>query len=493
MRDKWQPKPGDRVLRPRRGKHSRLRRVLGIPSLFSAGFGDVGSSIYYALGVVALVALGATPVALVIAGIIFIFNSLTYAEGGAMVPEAGGSATFARYGFNDLGGFVSGWALILSYIATIAISAYTIPPYLSYFWPALKDPIIGTTFSMGVIVILILVNIIGIKESTRLNLLFIVFVITTQLVLVIIGFALILVPNPQDLIQHMFGAGNWPSTASLIFGISIASLCFTGVETIAQLAEETRHPEKKIPRAYMLLIVAVFTLFTGISVVALAAMTPQVLGDPVNGWARDPVAGVAANLPYPFLSTIFAPLVAIAASGILFGATNAGVLGSSRLVFNLATQRQFPAVLSGINHRFRTPHVAIVSFSGLAIILLIPGFFFARFFADLGALYVFGSLLSFAIAHASILSLRWRQPDLPRSFRLRWNISFKGRQLPVTAILGLLATSTIWVTVVSTEPISSGLAGGIWMIGGFIIYYFYRRRAGLPLTQTPTIETHTEV
>ena len=493
MRDKWQPKPGDRVLRPRRGKHFRLRRVLGIPSLFSAGFGDVGSSIYYALGVVALVALGATPIALIVAGIIFIFNSLTYAEGGAMVPEAGGSATFARYGFNDLGGFVSGWALILSYIATIAISAYTIPPYLSYFWPALKDPIIGTTFSMGVIVVLILVNIIGIKESTRLNLLFIVFVIATQLVLVIIGFALILVPNPGNLIQHMFGPGNWPSTTNLVFGISIASLCFTGVETIAQLAEETRHPEKKIPRAYMLLIVAVFTLFTGISVVALAAMTPQVLGDPVNGWARDPVAGVAASLPYPFLSTIFAPLVAIAASGILFGATNAGVLGSSRLVFNLATQRQFPSVLSGINHRFRTPHVAIVSFSGLAIILLIPGFFFARFFADLGALYVFGSLLSFAIAHASILSLRWRQPDLPRPFRLRWNISFKGRELPITAILGFLATTTIWFTIIVTEPISSGLAGGIWMIGGFVIYYFYRRRARLPLTQTPTIETHTEV
>jgi len=126
-------KPGDRVFRPRRIKPFHLKRVLGIPGLFSAGYGDVGSSIYYALGIVAVVALGATPIALAVAGIIYIFNALTYAEGGAMIPEAGGSSSFARHAFNDLIGFISGWALMLSYIVTMAISAYTIPPYLAYF------------------------------------------------------------------------------------------------------------------------------------------------------------------------------------------------------------------------------------------------------------------------------------------------------------------------------------------------------------------------
>src|SRR4030042_1125424 len=92
-------KPGDRVFRPRRIKRFRLRRVLGIPAVFSAGYGNVGSSIYYALGIVALVALGATPLALGIAGVIFIFTALTYAEGPAMFPEAGGSASFAKHGF----------------------------------------------------------------------------------------------------------------------------------------------------------------------------------------------------------------------------------------------------------------------------------------------------------------------------------------------------------------------------------------------------------
>ncbi len=145
MTTNWQPKPGDKIFRPRRIKHYRLRRILGVPALFSAGYGNVGSSIYYALGIVAVVAMGATPIALGISGILFTFTALTYAEGTAMMPEAGGSASFARHGFNDVAGFIAGWALMLSYIVTIAISAFTIPPYLGYFWEPLKDsPITGT-------------------------------------------------------------------------------------------------------------------------------------------------------------------------------------------------------------------------------------------------------------------------------------------------------------------------------------------------------------
>src|SRR3972149_5699729 len=104
----WQPKPGDRTYRPKRQKKVRLRRVLGIPALFSLGYGNVGSSIYYALGIVAVVAMGATPVALGIAGILFVATFLTYAECTSMFPKAGGSAGFAREAFNNTTGFISG-------------------------------------------------------------------------------------------------------------------------------------------------------------------------------------------------------------------------------------------------------------------------------------------------------------------------------------------------------------------------------------------------
>ena len=161
MHNNWPLKPGDRVFRPPRIKRFRLRRVLGIPDLFSAGYGNVGSSIYYALGMVTLVAMGATPVALGVAGILFVFTALTYAEGTAMLPEAGGSASFARHGFNDLAGFIAGWALMLSYIVTISISVYTIPPYLGLFWEPFKDsPVVGTATSMIIVLFLMTINVI---------------------------------------------------------------------------------------------------------------------------------------------------------------------------------------------------------------------------------------------------------------------------------------------------------------------------------------------
>jgi APA family basic amino acid/polyamine antiporter len=484
MQNSYQPKPGDKVFRPRRIKHYRLRRILGIPALFSAGYGDVGSSIYYALGIVALVALGATPIVLAIAGVIYIFNALTYAEGSATIPEAGGSASFARHGFNDLIGLIAGWALMLSYIVTMSISAYTIPPYLSYFWPILRQPAIGTLVSMGIIAFLMLINVLGVRESSRVNIFFIVIDIATQVTLVVLGIILILAVNPAVLFHNMFGAGNWPSTSNLIFGIAIAALCFTGVETVSQLAEETKEPAKKIPQAYVLMIVAVLVLFAGISIVALSAMTPQLLGDPINGWARDPVAGIAANLPSATLQNIFAPLVAVLAATILLTASNAGLMGISRLAFNLSSHHQLPATLSRVHHRFRTPYIAIILFCLAALLVLTPGFFATNFFADLGALYVFGSLLCFALAHAAIISLRMKKPELERPFKLGWNIRIKGRELPMTAILGLIATSVIWVIVVVTQPYSRWV-GIIWMVVGLIIYYIYRRKEHLPLTHVP--------
>jgi APA family basic amino acid/polyamine antiporter len=433
------------------------------------------------LGIVALVALGATPIALGIAGIIYIFNALTYAEGSAMLPEGGGSASFARKGFNELGGFISGWALMLSYITTIAVSAITIPPYLSYFWPALKEPVAGTAMAMGVILFLMLLNVIGVRESSGINIVFIVIDIATQLTLIVSGVVLILWVHPDVLWQNMFGPGNWPSTSNFIFSIALAALAFTGVETVAQMAQEARRPAKQVPKAYILMIVTVLVLFSGISLVALAAMTPQVLGDPVHGWAKDPVAGIAANLPSDTLRAIFEPLVAILAATILLTATNAGLIGISRLAYNMSSYQHLPVVLGKVHSRFRTPHIAIVLFCLVALLLMTPGFFFNRFFVVLGALYAFGSLLSFAVAHAAVLALRVRHPELPRPFKLRLNVKFKGYDLPLTAILGLVSTSTVWVVLTVGHPFTR-TAGLVWMIAGLLIYYIYRRWKHLSLT-----------
>jgi APA family basic amino acid/polyamine antiporter len=478
MTESYRPKPGDKVVRPRRIRRFRLRRVLGVAALFSAGYGNVGSSIYYALGIVALVALGATPVVLGIAGILFIFTALTYAEGTAMLPEAGGSASFARHGFNDLAGFIAGWALMLSYIVTISISAFTIPPYLGFFWEPFKvSPVLGTLTSMGIVGFLMIINIIGIKETSFLNISAAVLDISTQVALVVIGFILLL--NPPVLISRIIE--NWPSTGNLVFGIALASIAYTGIETMSQMAEETKQPEKRVPRALIMMIVAVLVIFAGISLVSLSAMTPQELA---SDWARDPVAGIAAKLPIALLADVLKPLIALLAGTILLIATNAGLIGISRLAFSLGSHKLQPVALSRVHQRFKTPYVAIIVFGVIALLILTPGFFAANAFENMGALYAFGSLLAFMFAHASILSLRIRQPELERPFKLGWNIRVWGRQLPISSMIGLAATAIIWVIILITQPYSRWV-GLIWMAIGLIVYAVYRWRAHLPLTRMP--------
>src|SRR5260370_18953971 len=110
-----------------------LRRSVGVSGLFASAYGNVGSSIYSALGLVAAHALGLTPLVVLFAGGLFALTAKTYAEGAAMYPEAGGASSFARHAFNEVVSFFAGWALTLDYILTIAISAFFVPHYLSAF------------------------------------------------------------------------------------------------------------------------------------------------------------------------------------------------------------------------------------------------------------------------------------------------------------------------------------------------------------------------
>jgi APA family basic amino acid/polyamine antiporter len=441
--------------------------VLGIPAVFSAGYGNVGSSIYYALGIVAVVAMGATPVALGLAGVLFIFTALTYAEGTAEIPEAGGSASFARHAFGDTAGFVAGWALMLGYIVTISISAYTIPPYLGYFWEPFKtSPVIGTFTSIGIVFFLMTVNVIGIRETSFINVTATIVDILTQISLVVIGFITLF--NPTVLFHRI--VDTWPTPQKLIIGIALATIAYTGIETMSQMAEETKKPEKSVPRALLAMIVAVLVIFAGISLISLSAMPPEELA---TVWNRDPIAGIASHLPVEIIKNILKPLIAVLAGTILLIATNAGLIGISRLAFSQGIHKLVPPILSRVHSRFKTPYVAIVLFSVIAIVILLPGFSGQSIFEDMGVLYAIGSLLAFMFAHASIIMLRIKKPDMPRPFKIGWNIHIKNRELPISAFIGLAASTGIWILLLLTEPYSRW-AGLGWMAGGLVIYLLFR-------------------
>src|SRR5918997_1992651 len=246
-----------------------LQRVHGVGALFSTAYGNVGSSIYYALGVVAAFALGLTPLAFLIAGLVFVCTAATYAEATVLYPEAGGSSSFARHAFNELVSFFAAWGQLLNYVIAIAISAFFVPHFLAVLWgPLAHGPgdIIG-----GVLLIALLaaVNVIGTKESAGLNFVLAIADLLTQVVLVAIGFALVFSP---EVLESNVEFGVAPTWGDFALGIALGMIAYTGIETLSNMSEEARDAARTVPRAVGLVIAAVLTLYLLIPLVALSAM-----------------------------------------------------------------------------------------------------------------------------------------------------------------------------------------------------------------------------
>ena len=464
----------------RRRRQQGLERVLGTPALFATAYGNVGSSIYYALGVTAAFALGLTPLVFVIAGVIFVATSLTYTEGTVRFPEAGGSSSFARHAFNEVVSFGAAWAQMLNYIITIAISAFFVPHYLSVFWEPLRENPWDIVVGAMVIAVLVGINIVGLREAASLNILLAVVDFATQLLLVLLGFVLIF--SPETLVDNI-EIGVAPTWNQFLIAIPVGMIAYTGLETISNLAEETRDPPRDVPRAYTWVAGAVFAIYLTLPLVALSALPVERVGGEFQtllgevpeegGYQNDPILGVVQNLGLSqgALLDALEIYVGILAATILFIATNAGVIGASRITYSMASYRQLPEVFRRLHPRFKTPWLSLVVFAGLVSILtLLPGET-----TFLGTMYSFGAMLSFTIAHVAIIGLRYRRREEELVFRARPNLSVAGIDWPLFAIVGGLATGTAWIVVVVQEE-GTRWAGLGWLALGFIGYALYRRR-----------------
>jgi len=473
---------------PRRRRQQGLERVLGAPALFATAYGNVGSSIYYALGVTAAIALGLTPLVFVISGLIFAATAATYAEGTVLYPEAGGSASFARHAFNELVSFAAAWAQMLNYIITVAISAFFVPHYLSIFWEPLRTNPWDIVGGVVVIVVLVLLNIVGIKEAAGLNILLAVIDFATQLLLVILGFALVF--NVHVLTSNIHW-GIAPTWANFALAIPVAMIAYTGIETVSNLAEEARDPVRSIPKAIRWVAIAVFAIYFTLPSIALTALpvfkdaagqyvTKLGLPPDKGGFENDPVLGLVENLGlHGALLGTAKIYVGVLAATILFIATNAGVIGASRITYSMATYRQLPEVFRRLHPRLKTPWLSLTVFAGaLPIAFVISGKV-----GFLGRMYAFGAMLSFTIAHASVIALRVKKPDRELPWRARPNLRIGKVSWPVFAILGGLGTGIAWFVVIAQDA-PTRYAGLGWLAIGFVFYPLYRRHLHEPLRAT---------
>jgi len=455
--------------------------TLSARTLFGIVYTTSISSVYFALGVVAQRALGLTPLVFLVAGVFFALASMTYVEGAALHRERGGSSVFARYAFNELVSFVAGWAILLDYAILLAVTAFTATNYLAQFWSPLGRGTLEVVVAIGIVVAVAVVNVMGVTVR-QLRRQLVVALADLFVQLLVIGLGLVLVLDPERVLDTIH-LGSMPTWRDLIFALTIATIAFTGLEAAASLAGETRTTRTGLRRLVGPGVGAVVLVYVGIALVAVSAL--PVAGGPDAFAARDveaPLLSVASAFDQDWLATVLRDAVAATAVVGLVLAANSAMLGTSRLAYALATNRQIPSALGRLHPRRGTPFVLIGCAALVAAALVIP--------ADLDFLvgiYAFGAMLAFTIAHVSIVVLRWRDPGRERFYRMPLTLRVGGgRELPLPALVGALLSAAAWLSVLVLHA-GARYVGLAWLLGGVALYVAYRRSDGNPLLRRVTI------
>jgi APA family basic amino acid/polyamine antiporter len=458
-----------------------LERVLGAPALFSVAYGEIASSIYVALGIVAAKALGLTPIVLVAVGLLFLVISLSYAEGTAAIPETGGAATFVRKAFNDLAGFMTGWVLFLDYLIVMALSALFLPHYLAGAFQvgALDrepwDEIVAVCAIAGVG----LVRLVRRPGFYSIGVVVAALDVLTQLLLLGFGFALLATPGA---LTHGLDLGTSPTWHSLLFALPLAMLAYTGLETVANMAEEARRPGVDLPRGVFTAIALVVVVYVAIAYIGISAY-PVENGQTALGttWLKAPLIGIAQALEGHLGSAVVAAVrgfVGVSGGLILLASIATAVSGFGRVAYSLGEHGMLPRAFGRLGRRTHIAPESIVAAVSISVVLLVvvqaaaanPVIFLASLFS-------FGVLLAFIAAQVAVLRLRVTAPHLARPYRVPLDVGVRGRRLPLPTMLGLAGTLAVFVISMVTHP-GARYAGPAWLAGGLIVFYLVRRARG---------------
>src|SRR5215471_11884803 len=466
-------------------KLPRLQRVLDAPALASVAYGEVASSLYFALGIVALHALGLTPAVLAVVGVLFLVVTLSYAEGTTSIGETGGAATFVRVAFNDFAGFLTGWALFLDYLIVIALSALFFPHYLGLAIGVHSiaqrpgDVIVGCVVIVGIAVVRLLVRTRLYSFSLVVPLLDLV----TQLLLVLLGFMFLFSPSA---LHHSISLGTQPTWHQVAFALPLAFLAYTGLETVANFAEETRTPGRDLPRSLfsgigLVVIVTVLIALVGLSAYPAANGTTE-LG---TTWQRAPIMGIVYALgPHVayWVERMLRVYVGLTGALVLLVAAATSNSGFGRLAYSLAEHGQLPRRFGRLSRRSLHSPETVIAAAAISITLLVSTAFTTNPVGFLASLYSFGVLVAFTAAQLAVVRLRYTKPDLERPFRVPLSIRIRGAYVPLPSVLGAVATTAIFVAAMATH-IGARYAGPIWLAAGVVVYLLVRRQRGTGLLE----------
>jgi APA family basic amino acid/polyamine antiporter len=454
-------------------KLPRLQRVLDAPALFSIAYGEIASSIYFALGIIATNAHGLTPEVLLVVGAVFLLVSLSYAEGTAAIRETGGAATFTRLAFNDLVGFVTGWALFLDYLIVIALSAVFMPHYVAgAFFTKIQRPW-DVVAGCCVIAAVAAFRLIRPKRLFGWALVIALVDLGTQLMLIILGLAVLFTP---DALTSGTSLGSDPSWHDIAFAVPLAMLAYTGLETIANLAEEARRPGRDLPRSLFSAIGLVVVLYVLIAVVALSAF-PASRGTQLgSNWLRAPLVGIVTQIREHVPDVIGVPLqiyVGISGALILVTAVATSMSGFGRLAYSLGEHAQLPRRFGLLSKRTLVSPWSIAAAAAISIALLAGTAALPHPIFFLASLFSFGVLLAFTAAQLAVIKLRISEPERRRPYRVPFSIG----RIPVPSVVGAVITFAIWVVALATHA-GARYGGPIWLAAGLVMYIAIRKHRG---------------
>jgi basic amino acid/polyamine antiporter, APA family len=455
---------------------SVARRSLGSPALFAIVYTSVAAAIYFALGVVADHALGMTPFVFLFAGVMFVLAAMTYVEGSSLHQDRGGSTVFARYAFNELWSFIAGWAILLDYVILLAVTAFTATNYLAPFHRQFGSGAQELLLCFVIIGYVVVRNIRGFSR-TRVNRItaLVITDIAIQVLLIVLGFIKFF--NIHTLLDPIH-LGSTPHWDDVIFAGGVATVVFTGLESASGLAGEVGVGRAGLKRLIFSVSGTIMVVYVGIATVALTAL--PVVGNATSlsrNFLEAPMLGIAESFPEHWLRDTLKYVVAAAAFATLVAASNSAMLGLSRLAYSLSTNRQIPSALGRLHPTRSTPFVLIVLGALIAGALTAP-----QDLDFLVGIFAFGALLGLTIAHASIVRLRYREPDRDRPYKMPLNVRFRGGELPLPAAIGCVLSLGTWLSVIVLHS-GARYVGLGWMGGGLLLYVVYRTTQGKSLTK----------
>lgn len=419
---------------------------------------DIGTSVYYTPGILFPRYGARSGLFVSLTMLVFVLLCIKYAEVTWRFPEGGGVVNVAATALHPFAGMLGGMFILVDYYLTAAISSVSGVIYLSVVFPALTPVVIPVT--VAAMLALGFLNYLGIKESARVNAVFVVAAIGGQLATVAATVWFLKGSGIENSVAQ-FGRGHALTPIFVIQGYASAFLAFSGLETIAQLAPAMREPRKSVSRKAMAFVVVIMALTSPpLTIFSTTILHGNLNPDQFISLLGTHVAGV-----------LLGGYVAITGALLLIFACNTAIIGAYHVFVALARMGFLPRAVERRNHWRGTPTLAIVLAVGVPVVVILVA---AGNVGTLGDLYAFGLLAAFVLTCVSLDVVRWFD------FAGRWT---SGRiVLFASGILTTLLVALAWGTNLVNKPAATVFGGGLTILGLIIGFatYSYRRPLVFP-------------